>query len=380
MLSAVIRVALLAAALALAAPAAAGELESPRGWEAFYGGVTARAPAGATTAELLSGRHHLVTGLIAHGVARFRPRLKPGRYDLRIRFRGAHGRILGRAESKRVWLLAASARQTRRERTRDPHLSAALGRLGRAFPSYAGFWVHDLSTGRTAGWNADASFPAASTVKLGVLVAALDRFGAGPHSEAWNEIRDVATWSSNLASNRLLVMLGGSEYAGARIVQDTLHRMGATSSTFTGNYELDTVRTGGAPRPLPLITYRRTTAHDLGRILVELHAAALGNRLSLRRTHLTRHEARVALGLLLSSDPRGDNLGLLRPAVAPSLPLAQKNGWTTTIRHTAAILYLPRGPLVVVVLTYGPSLRPESSRVLGGQVLRTILHDSSFWG
>jgi len=342
----VIRVAALAAALALAAPAAAGELETPRAWEASYGLVTARAPEGATTAELYAGHRRLASRAVTRGAARFHPRLKPGRYDLRIRFRAPHGRILRRAESQRVWLLPPSARRTKRERTRDPHLSAALGRLGRAFPAYCGFWVHDLTTGRTAGWNADASFPAASTVKLGVLVAALDRFGASPHSPAWTEIRDLATWSSNLASNRLLVMLGGSEYAGARIVQDTLHRLGATSSTFTGNYELDTVTVGDTPRPLPLITYRRTTAHDLGRILVELHAAALGNRLSLRRTHLTRHEARVALGLLLSSDPRGDNLGLLRPAVAPSLPVAQKNGWTTTIRHTAAILYLPRGPLV----------------------------------
>ena len=88
--------------------------------------------------------------------------------------------------------------------------------------------------------------------------------------------------------------------------------MGATASTFTGNYEIGTVLASDAPRPVPFLTYRRTTAHDLGRILFELHAAAAGNRLSLRRTGLTRHEARVALGLLLSTDPRGDNAGLFR--------------------------------------------------------------------
>src|SRR5918994_310511 len=104
-----------------------------------------------------------------------------GRYDLRLRFRDG-SRVLRRDASRAVWLLPGTARKARRERSRDARLSAELGRLGRAFPGYAGFWVHELATGRTAGWNADASFPAGSTVKLGVLVAALDRFGAGERS------------------------------------------------------------------------------------------------------------------------------------------------------------------------------------------------------
>src|SRR4051794_2730509 len=365
----VLRAAGLVAALAVAAaPASAGELDAPRSWEAFFGAVEARAPAGAARAELFTGGRLVASAPVVGAVAHLRAGLAPGRYDLRLRFR-AGARVLRRDASHRVWLLPQSARRARRERTRDARTSAALGRLGAAFPGYAGLWVHDLRTGRTAGWNADASFPAASTVKLGVLVAALDRFGAGESSPAWNEIRDLATWSSNLASNRLLVMIGGSEHAGARIVEDTLHRMGASSSTFTGNYELGTVGLGDAPRPLPILTFRRTTAHDLGRILFELDAAAVGNGLSLRRTRLTRHEARVALGLLLSGDPRGDNAGILRQALAPGLPVAQKNGWTTEIRHTAAIVYRPSGPLIVVVLTFDRTLDPQRARDLGARTV-----------
>src|SRR5919106_5081054 len=96
-------------------------------------------------------------------------------------------------------------RVARAERTRDVRLSAQLATVGRSYRGWAAFWVHDLATGVTAGWNADASFPAASTVKLGVLVAALDRFGPRPErSTAWRDIRNLAVWSSNLASNRLL--------------------------------------------------------------------------------------------------------------------------------------------------------------------------------
>lgn len=360
------------AALALAGPGGAEELVTPRPWEAFFGAVTAEAPEGADRARLYAGDRLLVSGPVAGRRARFRVSLAPGRYDLRVRFE-RDGGPLRRVESRAVWLLPFSARTARRQRSRDARLSAELGRLGRAFPGYAGFWVHDLTTGRTAGWNADASFPAASTVKLGVLVAALDRFGPRPErSAAWPDIRDVAMWSSNLASNRLLVRLGGSEAAGAAIVQRTLHRLGATSSTFTGNYRLGTSVAADTPRPLPILTYRRTTARDLGRILLELHAAALGNGLSFRRTGLNRHEARVALGLLLSSDPGGNNLGLLRPSLGRAIPMAQKQGWTTYLRHTAAIVYRPRGPVIVVVLTYRPELALSEARALGAGVARLV--------
>ena len=308
------------------------------------------------------------------GRAVFQLRHPPGRIDVRVRF--LRGPEVARPDvSKNVWLLRPSARHARRERVRDVRLSLRLAALGETFPGYAAFWIHDLRTGATASWNSDAAFPAASTVKLGVLVAALRRFGPRPErSSAWRQIRDLATWSSNIATNRLLVRLGGSEAAGARIAQAALHRLGATSSTFTGSYRLGTSVSrpaGDAPRPLPILAYRRTTAHDLGRILFELHAAAAGNRLSLRRTGLSSHEARVALALLLSSDPRGDNLGLLRPWIAAEVPMAQKHGWTTYLRHTAAVVYGAR-PTIAVVLTYRPGLRAAEARRLGRAVVGLI--------
>ena len=305
-------------------------------------------------------------------LVRFRTAARPGRYDVRVRFERA-GKLVDRRAALDVWLLRRSAQRARREHREDRALSARLATLGQSFPGYSAFWVHDLSTGRFARWNSDASFPAASTVKLGVLLAALRRFGPDPErSAAWREIRDLAVWSSNVASNRLLVRLGGSEAAGARIAQDALWRAGARSSTFTGNYRLGTAAgaaNGDTPRPLPLLTYRRTTAHDLGRVLFELHAAALGNRLSLRRTGLSPHEARLGLALLLSSDPRGPNLGLFRPWTASRLPMAQKQGWTTYLRHTAAIIYAPGGPRIVVLLTYRPRLRATEAAALGKRVV-----------
>lgn len=369
---------LVAAALAFAlagAPLSMGrELRSPRPWEAFFGAVRVRAPAGATYADLYAGNRRLSRRRVERGRVAFRVDLPPGPYDLRVRFE-AGSTLVRRDTSRRVWLLPRTAVGAIRERSRDGERSHRLAALGRGFDGWAGLFVQDLTTGRTAGWNADALFPAASTVKLGVLVAALRRFGPRPEeTRAWPEIRDLAVWSSNLASNRLLLRLGGSERAGARIAERALHRMGATSSTFTGFYRLGTATAapaGDSPRPVPIVTYRRTTAHDLARILFELHAAGVGNGLALKRTGLTRHEARIAIGLLCSSDSRGDNRGLFRPRL-PRTPMAQKHGWTTSVRHTAAIVYGRRGPTIVVVLTYRPKLRPERAVTLARRVLDVV--------
>lgn len=360
-----------AASLLVVPAAGALEGQGPLTAEPVFGSVPVTWPRGARSAELLvDGRPVGIARPPARGLRVPRP---PGRYGLVIRYRGPGVHIVHRLG--RVWLLPRSGRRARRERRRDLALSARLGALGREFDGWSGFWVHDLSTGAVAGWNSDAPFPAASLVKLGVLVAALDRWGTNPPAPIAKELLDLAVWSSNLASNRLVLRLGGgSERAGAEVVERTLHRLGAVSSTFTGFYRLGTsvARAADTPKPLPVLTYRRTTAHDVGRMLFELHAAALGNGLALGRTGLSRHEASVAVGLLLSSDSAGENLGLLRPAYGTALPMAQKQGWTTSLRHSAAIVYGPHGPRIVVLLTYRPHLRPAEALALGARLARTL--------
>jgi hypothetical protein len=367
--SAGLAVALVSAAAGAEAAPAPVEL-SPRAGEAFFGVIRAVGPAEATRVELRvrGGRRRVAPPV--HGRVVFR--LQPGRYDLAVRFL-VRGQLIGRTRADRVWALPNAAQKAVPERSRDARLSAGLGALGRSFRGHSAFWVHRLRTGEVAGWNADASFPAASIVKLGLLVASLDRYGAEPADpRVAAEIRDLAVWSSNLASNSLLVRLGGSERGGSELVTRVLWRLGATSSTFTGFYRLGTSVAADAPRPLPFLASRRTTAHDVGRILFQLHAATLGRRDALSRTRLSRHEARVALGLLLSSDPAGDNLGLFRPAL-PRVPMAQKQGWTTSLRHSAAIVYGPHGPTILVVLTYRPGLSLAEARELGRRVVRLTL-------
>lgn len=338
----------------------------PRSGSAFFGVVVDETIRGSTEARLYAN------GQLAARVRNPPPNVRfvlnrpPGRYDLEVRnLRGR--RIVWRSYARGVWLLPRSARQARAERLRDHARSTRLAALGRSFDGYAGIWVHDLVTGRTASWNADARFPAASTVKLGVLAETLRRFD--PRRADSGVVYDLGTltrWSSNLAANRLVAKIGGTDAA-----ERALARLGARSSTYPGPFRVGTSVDADAPRPPPPVSSRVTTAHDLGRVLYTLQAAALGNRLALARCGFDRERARYALGLLLRSEPAGENLGLLRPGLG-RVPIAEKNGWTTDVRHTAAIVYRRGGPVIVVVLTYRPGITHAEAIALGRRVVSTL--------
>jgi hypothetical protein len=62
----------------------------------------------------------------------------------------------------------------------------------------------------------------------------------------------------------------------------------------------------------------------------------------------------------------------VRPFVSPGTPVAQKNGWLHDARHTAAIVYFPNGPKIVVVLTYAQNLKLATARRLGQVVLAAV--------
>jgi hypothetical protein len=300
-----------------------------------------------------------------------------GPHELEVRFERSDGSLRGIQRSVDVWLLPQSSSAPAASAHRDPTLDAKLASLANSFPGQVAIWVQNLRTGRQASWNADARFPAASTVKLAVLVAALAKLGPHPErSPDYYDVKQLAAWSSNLAANRLLRTLAGSEAAGATLAQNVLHRLGATASTYTGDYRVGTAlsKPSDAPDPPPLVSQRITTARDLASILTLIAGAAGGERKALNTTGLTPHEAKLAVGLLLASQPRGDNLGLFRPWLPRDFPLAQKNGWLRQSRHTASILYAGDGSRLAVLLTFrGEGITRLQAAVLGREVVREAL-------
>ena len=250
-----------------------------------------------------------------------------------------------------------------------PNAAAAVGprrpdaTLGRRLAAVAatangavGIWIHDLTTGRYAGYDPETRFAAASTVKLGALVAGLRASPRVERSRFWYDVRQIGFWSSNLGANRLLAKLGDGAVA------DGLRRLGMTSSTYPGPYRATTAYRPPGPHT------RVTTAHDLGRALHRLHAGASGDARALGLLGLTRQQAVAAVRVLASAQPVGDNAGLLRPWLRGAT-VAEKNGWLSDTRATAAIVYRGGRATIVVVELYRPGVTYAEAKRLGRRVL-----------
>ena len=238
----------------------------------------------------------------------------------------------------------------------DAALDRKLVEAAARFHGKAGVWIHDLRTGRVAGVNEELSFPAASTVKLAVLAAALTGHRRPERSPVFYDAVQIGQWSSNLGANRIVTQLG----LGA--VADGLRSLGMTSSTYPGLYRAGTARRIGS-------SSRLTTPRDLGRALYRLHAAALGRPWALRATGLTQPQAAAGRTILLQSQRVGDNAGLLRRWLG-GVPLAQKHGWISDARLSAGIAYHRTGPVVVVVTAYRPGVTLREAQLLARDVLR----------
>jgi len=257
---------------------------------------------------------------------------------------------------------AAAPRAPHLPTREDSRLEAALARIGSSFHGWAGIYVEDLDTGRFAGWNEQAAFPAASTVKIAVLAEGIRRFGFGPRSRIDRDLRAIGAWSSNEAANRVFLLVGGVEPVGR-----ALRRLGMFASTYPGPYaeEDDTRTTAGVPTPSPppQVHNRVTTARDLARALFRLQAATAGQRWAERATGLSAPAARAALGYLALARPGASLL-----AYPTGARHAEKDGWLDDMRATAAIAYLRRGARIVVVLAYRPGIAQAEARELGRRV------------
>jgi beta-lactamase class A len=243
----------------------------------------------------------------------------------------------------------------------DVRAERQLARLGTAFHGWVGLFVQDLATGRYAGWNADAVLPAASMVKLGVMAEAIRRFGFGPRSPLDRDLRAIGQWSSNVAANRVFSRVGG-----VAPTQAALQRLGMFSSTYPGPYVEDE---NFPPRrlawrgPVQHGNWRVTTARDLARALFRVQSAAGGQRWAVRTTGLSARSARAMLAYLSHAAPQMSLLGL-----APNVQRAEKDGWLEDVRASAAIVYGPQRPRIVVVLAYRPRISAAEARELGRRI------------
>jgi hypothetical protein len=234
----------------------------------------------------------------------------------------------------------------------DARLDRALRSLAGRVTADVGVYVH-RADGEAASWNAGAEFEGASTLKLPIMVAALERIGGEPRATAyWTPFTAITRSSSNDAADEALELLGGSEVGGSARMVAAMRRLGLRHTYLYGGYLTDPGAGGGPPpqrtEESPPPSFKYTTAADMAHLAGWLADAAAGSG-RLTRHGLSRHEARELLYLMLhAADP-----GLVSPGT-PGRAVAHKIGWLETSRDDVAVVFTRHGPVVVTVYAQGP--------------------------
>jgi beta-lactamase class A len=234
----------------------------------------------------------------------------------------------------------------------DRALQRGVERLAAGVPAVTGVYVQHLLTGCGAALNADAQFPAASTLKAAILVHAVRQGQAGALRSTLD--RMIIDSSDEAANSALTALGGGSGDAGAAEVTATLHDLGLARSLVRRAYIIEHAR---RPLPIettsspPLYTNFVSTPFELARLMVAVHRGAIG-RGGVARIGIDAAEARSEL-LARLLDVR-DTTKLV--AGLPSgVPVAHKTGYTDQVRHDAGIIYLRSGPVVASVMAWSAS-------------------------
>ncbi len=267
----------------------------------------------------------------------------------------------------------------------DTGLQREIERLARRFGPTSGIYVQSLTTGTGAAWNARATFPAASTLKLAIAVTALARLDGPPaHGSRLDRLfREMLIRSDNEAANLVEVAYGGSTGGGSRLVNDVMRSIGLERTEMWGGYEI--AATDGPTRGLlatgvPLRvddqadwgTGKTTTPYDLALLhrAVWLASGGIGP-LHKAQPDFTPGEARYILALLAQVQDTGKLdrvIGGIR-----GVRVFHKAGWLERARHDSGLVVWRGGVFVATVMTYSPRGARAEADVLAGDVAAAVL-------
>jgi beta-lactamase class A len=328
-------------------------LASPLAHEASDGRLAATAPSGTDGVRVEVGGHRVRPSTVQFTDAAGRVRLviqlavRTSR-PVTIRVVALRGdAVAGSARVADVRLLGAHAfRVATSARVAPAASSRRAAALVRSAGFPAGVAVQCAASGVVVRGAAERSFTAASTLKAGIVAAALARDRGTVDAALYRIVRPAIVDSSNDAANAVLLRVGGGSAArGTARVNALFRAAGMPGTRLDGPY-----RTAGFPGAGP--SRKVTTADDLRRLAYLLYRAAASGDGALAHAGLGRHDARLLLGLMLHATYPG----LVRPVSAAGA-VAHKAGWLAAIENDLAIAFGARGgPCFVGVTSSGASL------------------------
>lgn len=266
-----------------------------------------------------------------------------GDHMVRARARGDGG--ARQSATIRIRVLPRSAGRVGRIPGRvDVRLQGEVAALAAALPAISGVYVQHLVTGCGAAVNAEAPFPAASTLKAAILIDVVRRAHGRPSASIGRLLDGMVVDSSDLAAN---AVLGGA--SSPESVTATMREMGLAQSLVRRPYIIEDARLplDAIARPA-LYTNFVSTPFELARIMVAIHRAALG-RGALPGLGVSARAVRVEIMPRLLSVR--DSTKIVA-GVPSGVPVLHKSGYTEEVKHDAGIVYLKHGPVIVAAMTW----------------------------
>ena len=357
-------------------------IEQPAPNQVSFGVVAGTAAPGTRRLIVRVGRRTLADRHLGQRHFQIRVSLPPGDATVRV---VSVSRTGARSSTTIPHVLAATSVVPRAHVARnDALLARQIRRLVQSYGGTSAVYVEDLATGAGASWNARATFPAASALKLAIAVTALARSDGTPAygSTLDRLLRQMLTYSDNAAANATERYFGGSTSGGSALVNSMMQSLGLVDTEMYGGYTIES--SGEPPRALagriPLRVEsqpvwgrgKKTSAHDLSSLLRAVWLAGAGKGpLRMAQPGFSITDARYLLYLLAHvRDP-----GKLDREVGRigGVRVLHKAGWIDEARHDNGIVFWRGGAFVVTVMTYRPSGAGVSSDVLAGRVAAVAL-------
>ncbi len=369
--------------LVVAAPVAQAEatprIIAPAPYQVSFGRIAAQLPSGTVRLVVVVNGKRIAIRRVRGRQDTVRVKLPPRDSRLRIVAVDRRGRERASAAVEPVVGLPPPAAPRPVGSRVDSVLQTRITSLLRAYPGAAAAYVHNLTTGVGAAWNARARFPAGSTLKLAIAVEAL-RAQRGPPARGSTLdalMRSMILDSDNRAANSLEVLIGGSTSGGSARVNSLMRTLGLVDSEMYGGYEIEEQRMRASAIPIrvdeqPSIPRGKyTSAADLARLLADVHLAAGGRGPLISRFGgaFSPEEARYLLYLLVHVTD-SSKLARFLPRMAT---VAHKAGWIENARHDNGLVYWGGGGFVAAVMTYDAGGAGTSSDVLAGRIAKAAL-------
>lgn len=232
---------------------------------------------------------------------------------------------------------------------------------------FGALFIMDLQTREAITFGNQFAFSGTSIAKIGILARLYASLNEAPDARIATDIANTMICSENMATNRLLSIIGdGDEFLGAERVTDLFRRLGLENSFLTSPFITDPNNPPIPPRPIGIpvtnVDQRKAnpdlsnqiTVEDMGWLLAEIYDCAYNESGRLMEAYPGLYESRECRQMLhVMSSNNVD--ALLRAGVPEEIRVAHKHGWIFDTHGNAALFFTPGGDYIITMMLHQPS-------------------------